>query len=215
MAPKREPFFTSQKRCRSLAAGTVLLGVLLCAEYARPARAENLESLDRGRKHANEKAMWDEVYRIVQNHFQGRRTDPGLKEATAREREARGDALAGLHDAVADLGSGDAETRERAQETIIDLGETFADDVAVQVAATKNLEVKTRLLEVLETWRRRAYQKDQTRQDPNFEYWRPYAEPAEVARSGGTESPWALLVRYSASYGTTSSGNFSGGFFDQ
>lgn len=40
MAPKREPFFTSQKRCRSLAAGSVLLGVLLCAEYARPARAQ-------------------------------------------------------------------------------------------------------------------------------------------------------------------------------
>lgn len=40
MAPKREPFFSSQKRCRSLAAGTVLLGVLLCAEYARPARAQ-------------------------------------------------------------------------------------------------------------------------------------------------------------------------------
>lgn len=40
MAPKRETFlsFPLQRRC--LAAGAVLLGVLLCAEHARPARAQ-------------------------------------------------------------------------------------------------------------------------------------------------------------------------------
>lgn len=40
MAPRRETFLSSPLRRRCLAAGTVLLGVLLCAEYARPARAQ-------------------------------------------------------------------------------------------------------------------------------------------------------------------------------
>lgn len=204
MAPRRETFLASPNRCRCLAAGTVLLGVLLCAEYARPARAGAHGGAPAQDKTAGNGCWSEWPGPLPEPTPRPVREDP---EPTAKDREARGDALADLHDAVADLGSGDALTRERAQEAIINLGDTFADDVAVRIATAKNLEVKTRLLEVLETWRRAAYRKTAGNRDAGFEYWRPYAESAELARSGGTPLPM-----YTSSGGGTSSG---GPYFGQ
>ncbi|MCK6471010.1 MAG: hypothetical protein L6R28_04620 [Planctomycetes bacterium] len=70
----------------------------------------------------------------------------------ADEREARGAQLTELHDALADLESDDAMTREAAQERILALGYSFDDDVAVAFATTQSLEVKVRLTEVLDRW---------------------------------------------------------------
>ncbi|MCK6472922.1 MAG: hypothetical protein L6R28_14360 [Planctomycetes bacterium] len=77
---------------------------------------------------------------------------------TAEQREQRSDQLLALKEYLADLASDEAEIREQAQDALIELGESFGAEIEAALAAVKDLEARTRLFEILETWaRREAY----------------------------------------------------------
>lgn len=84
---------------------------------------------------------------------------PAAVQPSAMEsREARSDQLLALKEHLAAMASDDAGDREQAQDALMALGESFRDEIDAALASAKNLEIRTRLKEVLEAWaRQEAY----------------------------------------------------------
>lgn len=74
--------------------------------------------------------------------------------SSAEQREQRGDQLLSLKEHVEALASDDANAREQAQDALIELGASFRDEIDSALASTQNLEIRTRLKEILEAWAR-------------------------------------------------------------
>lgn len=73
---------------------------------------------------------------------------------TSEARGERGYALALLKEHLAALASDDAEAREKAQDALIALGTSYRDEIKSSLASARNLEMRTRLKEILEAWAR-------------------------------------------------------------
>lgn len=182
-----------------LSAAAILLGAFATSECARPARAEEPQALSyRETPQEEEQRLRQMEYWCIQQRRWDFQTDPGLKPPNEREREGRTDALADLDDAIAELESDDGAAREAAQQRIIEMGDVLTDEVAARIAEAKSLEVRTRLTEILEAWRRKEYKDWRGWHEycdthmfvpPKVEYVRPYAESAEVARAYITLRP--------------------------
>lgn len=76
------------------------------------------------------------------------------RPSSATTRDSRRGPLLALKENVTALNADDAEAREPAQDALIVMGSDFRTEIDAALASAANLEVRTRLTEVLESWAR-------------------------------------------------------------